>query len=326
MSENALLRLLCDGQFHSDEAVASVTDTARSALPSALRELQALGLQVESVAGQGHRIPGGIDLLQADVVRAHMTVEARALLQGLEVLHTIDSTNTEAMRNIKTKTASAGQVYTAEQQTAGRGRRGREWVSPFARNIYVSTIWQFDTGGASVEGLSLAVGVAVARALQTCGIAPIQLKWPNDVLADGSKLGGILLEMTGDASTQCQVVVGVGLNVAMPADSAGAIDQAWTDVATLAGGQSPKRNSLLAQLLNELLPLLAGFEAQGFAAWRDAWNTLDAHADTPVILHTGSSQLAGVARGVDQRGALQLETTLGVQSVFGGEVSLRVAT
>ena len=121
----------------------------------------------------------------------------------------MDSTNAEPMRQAEAGGAP-GLVCTAEQQTAGRGRRGRQWVSPFASNLYLSLVWEFSQGAAALEGLSLAVGVAVARALAACDVPAVQLKWPNDVLHDGAKLGGILLEMTGDAAGACQVVVGVG--------------------------------------------------------------------------------------------------------------------
>jgi BirA family biotin operon repressor/biotin-[acetyl-CoA-carboxylase] ligase len=169
------------------------------------------------------------------------------------------------------------------------------------------------------------VGVAVARALRACGVPGVQLKWPNDVLYDGDKLGGILLEMSGDAAGSCRVVIGIGLNVAMPEAAATAIDQTWTDIRSITARSRPGRNLLLAELLNELLPLVADFEQQGFIHWRDEWQALDAFAGLPVVLHTGSGQLAGIARGVDQRGALQLETTTGVQSIYGGEISLRAA-
>ena len=189
-------------------------------------------------------------------------------------------------------------------------------------------VWQYHQGAAALEGLSLAVGVAVARALAANALPPVQLKWPNDVVYEGAKLGGVLLEMTGDAAGTCQVIVGVGLNVAMPGAAAGAIDQAWTDIDSMveSGRTRPGRNLLLASLLNELLPLLAGFEQRGFGPWRDAWQALDAYAGQAVVLHTGARDLAGIARGVDERGALQLETAAaGVQSIYGGEISLRRA-
>ena len=241
------------------------------------------------------------------------------------VLESVDSTNAQVLREAALEPL-AGLVCTAEQQTAGRGRLGRQWVSPFAGNLYLSLVWQFSQGAASLEGLSLAVGVAVARALAASGVPPVQLKWPNDILYEGAKLGGILLEMTGDAAGTCQVVVGVGLNVSMPPAAAGNIDQAWTDVDTITGGNHPGRSKLLAALLNELLPLVSGFEQEGFAPWREEWQALDAFAGVNVILHTGARDMAGIARGVDERGALLLETGSGTQSVYGGEISLRPAS
>ena len=190
----------------------------------------------------------------------------------------------------------------------------------------MSLLWEFTQGAAALEGLSLAVGVAVARALRACDVPAVQLKWPNDVLYDGAKLGGILLEMSGDAAGSCRVVIGVGLNVAMPDAAAGAIDQAWTDINTMTSRQTPGRSRILAALLNELLPLVADFEQRGFAHWREEWQSLDALADAAVVLHAGEVPLAGIARGVDARGALQLETATGLQSVYGGEVSLRAAS
>lgn len=154
------------------------------------------------------------------------------------MLETIDSTNAEAMRQLEAG-AGAGLVCTAEQQSAGRGRRGRTWVSPFARNLYLSVAWRYHQGAAALEGLSLAVGVAVARALAANGLPAVQLKWPNDVIFRGAKLGGVLLEMTGDAAGVCQIVVGVGLNVAMPDSAAVAIDQAWTDIKSISAGTPP---------------------------------------------------------------------------------------
>ncbi|MBA6411529.1 bifunctional biotin--[acetyl-CoA-carboxylase] ligase/biotin operon repressor BirA [Parahaliea sp. F7430] len=322
MSKTVLLPLLADGDYHSGEDLAQVLGVSRTAVWKQLNRLQDLGLELESVRGLGYRIPGGLDLLDAAEISAAMRAESKALLRKLTVLDSVDSTNAEAMRH-RAPGSSSGLAYTAEQQSAGRGRRGRQWVSPFARNIYLSLVWEFSQGAAALEGLSLAVGVAVANALQACGAPPLQLKWPNDVLCNGAKLGGILLEMTGDAAGNCQVVVGVGLNVSMPESAAENIEQAWTDVARICGNKPPSRNRLLAALLDELLPLLDGFEAGGFAPWREAWMALDAYADTAVVLHSAESRQAGIARGVDERGALQLETTLGLQSIFGGEISMR---
>ncbi|MBE9539782.1 MAG: bifunctional biotin--[acetyl-CoA-carboxylase] ligase/biotin operon repressor BirA [Proteobacteria bacterium] len=327
MPKTILLPLLANGEFHSGQDLANALGVSRTAVWKQLQKLEGLGLAIESVKGRGYRIPGGIELLCESQVRAGLNEQGSALLTELAVAEAVDSTNAEALRKIE-QGAGAGVVCTAEQQTAGRGRRGRAWVSPYARNLYLSIVGEFTQGAAALEGLSLAAGVAVARALEKSGVPQVQLKWPNDILLGGAKLGGILLEMVGDAAGSCQVVVGVGVNVAMPAATAAPIEQDWTDVATIssaAGVAAPGRNALLAALLNELLPLVDNFEAGGFALWQEAWQKLDAHAGKPVVLTTGSEQLAGIARGVNERGALQLETTLGVQSVFGGEISLRVS-
>jgi len=325
MPKTTLLPLLASGEFRSGQALAAALGVSRTAVWKQLNALADHGLEIESVKGRGYRIPGGIDLLDEAVVRAALSPQATHLLSSLQLLETIDSTNAEALRQVAAG-AGAGLVCTAEQQRAGRGRRGRTWVSPFARNLYLSVVWQYHQGAAALEGLSLAVGVAVARALAANRLPPVQLKWPNDVVYRGAKLGGVLLEMAGDAAGTCHVIVGVGLNVAMPGTAATGIDQTWTDLEIMSGGVRPGRNILLAALLNELLPLLANFEREGFGPWRDEWLALDAFAGEPVVLHTGAQAVAGTARGVDTRGALQLETAAdGIQSIYGGEISLRRA-
>ena len=325
MSKSTLLPLLASGEFVSGQELADALGVSRTAVWKQLNKLSEDGLDLESVKGLGYRIPGGLDLLDEAAVRAAMGPEALGLLARLDIRDAIGSTNAEAMAQVAAGVGS-GYVCSAEQQRAGRGRRGRGWVSPYARNLYVSAVWEYSQGAAALEGMSLAVGVVVARALARCGIPPVQLKWPNDVLYHDAKLGGILLEMTGDAAGACQVVVGIGLNVDMPESAAGEIDQVWTDIGRISAGQHPGRSVLLGYLLQELLPMLASFERTGFGPWREEWQALDAFAGQPVVLHSGSQQMAGIARGVDGRGALQLETAAsGVQSVFGGEISLRSA-
>jgi BirA family biotin operon repressor/biotin-[acetyl-CoA-carboxylase] ligase len=328
MPKTVILPLLSSGEFLSGQLIADTLGVSRTAVWKQLKKLEDLGLAIESVKGRGYRIPGGLELLDEAQIKAGLTAQSEVLLTNLVIDEVTDSTNAEALRRMA-QGAGSGVVCTAEQQSSGRGRRGRAWVSPFARNVYVSLVGEFTQGAAALEGMSLAVGVGVARALERSGISGVQLKWPNDILYEGAKLGGVLLEMVGDAAGSCQVVIGVGLNVAMPERAAHAIDQDWTDVRTIAGKRGvafPGRNELLSALLNELLPLIADFEVEGFAPWQQSWEALDAHAGKPVILSSGNGKMAGVARGVNERGALQLETSLGIQSVFGGEMSLREDT
>ncbi|MEQ9465548.1 MAG: bifunctional biotin--[acetyl-CoA-carboxylase] ligase/biotin operon repressor BirA [Haliea sp.] len=324
MPKTTLIPMLADGEFHSGQDLATALGVSRTAVWKQLNRLQELGLAVESVKGRGYRIPGGVELLDEASIRAGLDAPVLGLVRELLLLEIVDSTNAEALRRVAAG-GGPGLVCSAEQQTAGRGRRGRDWVSPYARNIYLSLVWEYHEGAAALEGLSLAVGVAVARSLAHLALPQLQLKWPNDLLHAGAKLGGVLLEMAGDAAGRCQVVIGVGLNVAMPSAAAQGIDQDWTDLATLSGGRPPGRNAVVASLLNELLPLAASFAHTGFAPWREAWMALDAFADTPVVMHSGEQRQAGIARGVDERGALQLETTLGLRPIYGGEISLRAA-
>jgi BirA family biotin operon repressor/biotin-[acetyl-CoA-carboxylase] ligase len=262
--------------------------------------------------------------LDRDRIQAGLTPEARALLLELDVRDEIDSTNAEALRRVE-RGAGGGLVVTAEQQTAGRGRRGRGWVSPRGTNIYLSTVWEFQRGAEAMHGLSLAVGVAVAEALDEQGLDGVRLKWPNDLLFAGAKLGGILIETSGHASGPASAVVGIGVNLAMPAEAAAGIDQQWTDVQR-AGGTRGGRNQLMAALLNHLLPLLVGYERQGFGAWRDRWQRRSAHVGERVSIRSGETEMIGVFNGVDDSGAVLLDLGGTVQAFNGGELSLRRAT
>jgi BirA family biotin operon repressor/biotin-[acetyl-CoA-carboxylase] ligase len=261
-------------------------------------------------------------LLEDSRILPLLSASSRPLLSELCLHGVIDSTNAEAIRRI-TAGAKSGLVCVAEQQTAGRGRRGRDWISPYASNLYLSLVWEFARGAAALEGLSLAVGVTVTEALARCAVTDLKLKWPNDILHEGSKLGGILIEMVGDATGSCKAVIGIGINVNMPESAVGAIDQNWTDISRITPA-TPDRNELLAALLEEVLPMLPAFEQKGFAAWRERWSERDAFAGCPVVVHSGPRQVAGIAQGVNDSGALLLGVGDEVQEIHGGEVSLRL--
>lgn len=319
-----LLRVLASGHFLTLDELAAVLGEDGSAIRERLDTLNVLGLSLEAVPGRGVRIAGGLDLLDAAKVGAALSNEAGAALAGLNILPFVDSTNAEAQRQLAMG-APCGQIYTAELQSAGRGRRGRAWVSPFASNLYLSLTWEFPGGNEALAGLSLATGVAVVRSLAGLGQGSLGLKWPNDIFYEGAKLGGILLESHGSGGGGCQIIIGIGLNVAMPRSAADDIGQTWTDVRSLAGGDPPDRNSLLAAVLNELLPLVADYEDSGFARWREEWLLLDVARDRPVVLEgPDGRRQQGVARGVDASGALLLETATGMRNLHGGEISLRL--
>ena len=321
MSSITVLSLLADGEYRSGQELADSMGISRTAVWKQLRKFAEMGLHIEASRSKGYRIRGGLDLLESELIRGALSATARPLLAELLLEPVLDSTNAELLRRLESGCAS-GTVCSAEQQTAGRGRRGRRWVSPFAGNLYLSVAWEFTGGAGVLEGLSLAVGVAAVEALERCGVTGLQLKWPNDILFDGAKLGGILIEMVGDAVGSCQVVVGVGINVSMPTDQAREIDQSWTDVSRVMGG-SPGRSRLLAEILNGLLPLLAAFESAGFRAWQKKWQQRDAFAGAAVLVTSGDKRLAGTVEGVDAGGTLRLRVGDTVQTIRGGEVSLR---
>jgi BirA family biotin operon repressor/biotin-[acetyl-CoA-carboxylase] ligase len=258
-------------------------------------------------------------MLSHEKITRGLEVLAVAELSAVDVLLETASTNAVAAFHVFSS-ESKGYACLAEYQQAGRGRRGRQWVSPFGHNIYLSVVWQFDEGVAQLEGLSLAVGVVVANVLSSFGLSGAQLKWPNDILLQGRKLGGVLLEMSGDPAGVCRVVVGIGLNVRMPADAA--IDQPWASIAEQLPNIS--RNQLAAELLNQLVAMLSNFHLTGFPAYREAWKGLDAYEGRSVVVTSGERALEGVAAGVCDNGALRLQVGDEEHTIYGGEVSLRL--
>lgn len=317
MSTSQLLSALSDGAFHSGDELGEMLGVSRTAVWKQLKKIEELGLALSSVKGKGYCIEGGLDLLSKVLVMDSLSSECRLLVKDVDVRASVDSTNTVAMSRVN---LGKGYVCTAEQQTAGKGRRGKTWLSPYASNLYLSVVWEFSSGAAALEGLSLAVGIAVVDALAQAGISDAQLKWPNDVLHDGKKLAGILLEMAGDAAGPCQVVIGIGLNVTMPEGAA--IDQPWTDINSIDASVAD-RNRLLALILNALIPLLNNFERRGFAAYRQRWEALNAYKNDEVAVMLGERAEIGINTGVDDSGALVLKTAAGYRAFNGGEVSLR---
>lgn len=313
-----LLSLLSDGEFHSGTSVGQVMGVTRTAVWKHLQKLADMGLLVESVKGKGYRVEGGIELLSKEAITQSLREDVKGKLRCLDVFLDVKSTNDIAMNRALVE-GSAGYVCLAEYQSAGRGRRGREWVSPFGHNIYLSLVWEFSGGVNQLEGLSLAVGVSVSRVLTKMGLSGVSLKWPNDVLLNGKKLGGILLEMTGDPSGICRVVVGVGLNVRMEPNVA--IDQPWAAISEELPDIS--KNRLVSSLLNDLLPVMHDYHVLGFQSYKDEWGSFDAYKGLQVRVISGQNSLEGKAQGVDDTGALLLQGDGWKKAIYGGEVSLR---
>ncbi|MEZ0149403.1 MAG: bifunctional biotin--[acetyl-CoA-carboxylase] ligase/biotin operon repressor BirA [Candidatus Reddybacter sp.] len=312
-----IVELLGDGEYVSGAVLGDALGVSRTAVWKHLNKLEGWGVLIEKAKGRGYRITGGMELLCEQRVLDGMSKPARQLLDGLQILETTDSTN-DVVRSEIGKDAAQGFVCFAERQSGGRGRHGRQWVSPFGRNLYMSLSWHFDEGAAALEGLSLAVGVGVARVIESFGVSNVALKWPNDILLEKQKVGGVLLEMMGDPVGRCQVIVGVGLNLGMTEGAA--IDQPWADLGSHA---QIGRNQLASALLSELLPMLDGYSRAGFPNYRAQWESYDAYRDRPIKLLTPRMTIQGVGRGVSHTGAIRIEVDGVIESYSGGEISLR---
>ena len=321
--QNQILDILKDGNFHSGGSLGEQLGVSRTAIWKQLQKLEDMGLPVESVKGTGYRIANGLELLAKTSIVKHLCNAKAQIPRRIEILKSVDSTNKYLHEQTDADYSKA--VVFAERQTSGRGRRGKAWVSPFAANIYMSILWDFEQGAQALEGLSLGVGVAVRRALVELGIGNVGLKWPNDIYIGDKKLGGILLEMIGDPAGQCSVIVGVGINVAMPSKNTVDIDQPWTDLNS-ESAMPVSRNKLAANLTDHIFQLLDSFEVIGFGHYRDEWQDADAFKGRQGTIQTPRDAISGTIVGVDNRGAVQLRLPNGeVQSFIGGELSLRLA-
>lgn len=315
----AVLKRLADGEFHSGEALAQHFDVARASIWNALNEASAYGIEVARVHGRGYRLLQALDWLDAPRINAALTGSGLCV----QVVDSCGSTNADMLRAAEAG-APSGNVLAAELQTQGRGRLGRAWHSALCSSLTFSLLWRFDKSVAGLGGLSLAVGLSVVRGLRNLGAA-VALKWPNDLLWQEHKLGGILIEVRGDSLGPCAAVIGVGLNVRLADAVKRRIDQPVADLSDVGAG-SASRDDVLVAVLRELALVLVAFDRYGFGPLQDEWMRHHAHQDMPVSLSSpDGSTLQGIARGVDEQACLLIETESGVRAIHTGDVSLRVA-
>ena len=327
----SLLRQLADGDFHSGEELAATVGLTRARVSQVLKEAEAAGLAMERVKGRGYRLLEAPDFLDPKAVKTCLaTFDAgRGVARPitLEVVDEIDSTSTELMRRIGRRDIH-GVALAAEWQTAGRGRRGRVWTAIVGGSLLFSLGWRFEQGAGFLAGLSLAVGVAVARALDAEGFAGVALKWPNDLIHRHLKFGGILIELNGDALGPSTTVIGIGLNVRLPAAARKDIAQPVTDLASIAGRKGPAidRNRLFARLLAELAAVLRQYANEGFAPFGAEWQHRHAYQGKVVrLLLPDGATVTGKVAGVDASGALVLADGPRRARFLSGEISLRRA-
>ncbi len=318
----ALLGLLATGEPRDGAWLARELRAARSQIDADIEELRARGVDIGATAPSGVRLAAPLELLDADRILALLAPEAVRSLHHLEVLFEVDSTNTRLLGRAAPP-EGRGDAALAELQLAGRGRQGRRWIAPFGASLALSLGWTIRRAEGAAPTLSLAVGVAVSRALARVGARHIGLKWPNDIWFDDRKVGGVLIEAKSEGAAT-HVVVGVGLNLVPTEEVRRAVGN-FTAAALAEACPAPlSRNALAAALLEELLSMLQGFERRGFGAFRDEWRSIDALAGRPARVLLAGGAVEGIARGVDEDGALLMEVSGELRSFISGEASLRL--
>lgn len=322
IDERRLLHHLGQGPC-SGQVLAAALGVSRAAIWKRIQALRSAGLEISADRRCGYALAAPLDLLDAAGIRRLLPRAVDAALPELEVCWSLDSTQAALLRRAADFRLPA--VLLAECQSAGRGRRGRAWVSPLAAHLYLSLRWRFDLPLACLAGLSLAVGVAVVDALRALGVVGVALKWPNDVLVDGRKLGGIVVDVSGEVGGPVSAVIGIGINVRMPPAAAAAIDQPWCDLAGLLVDKPPTRNVLAAAVIAHVLQALPRFAEHGLPDIIARWPGYDALVGQSLRVDDARTVFVAKALGLAADGGLRVRTADGERVLYSGEVSVRGA-
>ena len=317
-----LLQVLSDGAFHSGQELADELGVSRTSIWKQVQSLEARGFDIFAVRGRGYCLSSALELLDKDSIQQAMTSRAKAMMSRLELHEDIDSTNTYLMQSADE--SRHGHVCLSEQQRQGRGRRGRQWVSPFGKNLYASVSWVYDLPPSGLSGLTLHIGITIARCLEQQGFEGVRLKWPNDLFVGRQKLGGILLEMSGEMEGGCRIVAGLGLNIHMESAASDEIDQAWTSLGLMDEKAGVSRNRVAGQVLSSMIEGLDDYASKGNRNLAQQWQQYDLVAGEQVDLYLPDRIISGRAAGIDDHGGLLIESDEGLHSYHAGEVSLRM--
>lgn len=307
-----IIALLAGGEFVSGEHLAKALNISRAAINKHIDALEAYGVSIYSVKGRGYKLAHSLSLI--DATRLINAVDNRCFY-----FDEINSTNAFMLSH--TADLKSGDLCVAEYQSAGRGRRGRTWVSPYGHHLYFSLFWQFPRGMAQAMGLSLVVACSLVEVLKSFGVENVGVKWPNDIYLEQRKLAGILIEMSGQADSECQLIIGIGMNMSMSEQQGQMIDQPWNDLSALTN--MPNKTDLVIALQKQLKRDIQLFEREGLSAFNARWQEADLFYGKAVRLLMGETQVEGICRGIDEQGGLLLETAKGTIPYVGGEISLR---
>ncbi|OCA55825.1 bifunctional biotin--[acetyl-CoA-carboxylase] ligase/biotin operon repressor BirA [Photorhabdus namnaonensis] len=308
-----LIKILSDGDVHSGQQLGQDLGMSRAGINKHIQTIREWGIELETAPGKGYSLMAPMQLLDESTIFQYLPQDR------ITVLPVIDSTNQYLLERLSD--LKSGDACVAEYQYAGRGRRGRKWVSPFGKNLYLSMYWRLEQGPAAAIGLSLVVGIVIAEVLHRFGADGIRVKWPNDLYLDDKKLAGILVELIGKTGDAAQVVIGAGINISMDHKDEESINQQWTNL--LQAGIEIDRNKLAVEIILDLRKALIQFESEGLSSFVSRWFELDNFMNRPVKLIIGSQEVYGIARGINQQGALLLDQNGVITPYIGGEISLR---
>lgn len=316
--KEALIHELAAGNFISGQDFGAKYGVSRTAISKHIKSLADMGLDIFRVTGKGYKLSQPLTLLDKDNISDAIELASKPYV---EVHHVIDSTNSYLIRRLPNQLQN-GQICIAEYQSAGRGRRGRQWISPFGSHLYMSMYWHLETGMSAAMGLSAVTALAISDAIFDLYNIHVQLKWPNDIYLDGVKLAGILIDLEGQSLEPCHCVIGIGLNLSMPKQSGEQVDQPWTDLAQHVD-QKIDRNKLAAKIITCLQIRFKEHQSQGLQHMMSEWKVLDYYFNKPVKILTGERETRGICKGINNQGALLLEIDNKIHPIYGGEVSLR---
>lgn len=319
--DERLIEFLADGQFHSGQHLADQLGVSRTSINKHISNLEALQLDVFRVHGKGYKLAQPIQLLDYQNLQVALSKPDIPLY-----LKRVTSSTHDDLRALLHASPEhqlpPGTCVLAEMQRQGRGRRGRNWLSPFGSNLYASFYWPLPDGLNSALGLSVAVGLGVAQVLINAGIEGVNVKWPNDVYIQGHKVAGILVELEGESTGVGHALVGVGLNLSMPERFAQDIEQPFTDVARHVGAPL-NRQAWAIELIERVRGVLHEFRQHGLTELIPVWKRLDFFYNKPINIMLGQHIQRGIGQGIDNHGALLVRQDNLLKRYFGGEISIR---
>jgi BirA family biotin operon repressor/biotin-[acetyl-CoA-carboxylase] ligase len=321
--QRQILAALADGEFHSGQRLAESAGITRSAVWKQIKRLTGLGLEVEGITGKGYRLSSPLEMLDREYICNHLDGTARGVPVAVKVLFETGSTN-QYLLEAQAGDSMHGRAVLAEYQFAGRGRGENRWVSAPASGLCLSLGWHYDSITGSLTSLSLATGVILAEILQEMGCRDVRLKWPNDLVVKGAKLAGILIESRAQGAGPCDIVIGIGINVHLPARLEHDIGRQVTDLRRLLAPAVPSRNILAARLINKLVAMLGKYDSDGFDSFRERWQKLDYTAGKNARLLRSGQQISGRVIGIDENGLLIMSINGESRKFSSGELSLRL--